>query len=83
MNNHSELVREKLIEELKSLPTQLRYYGHDYCFDTLADFILARDKKNAEPLKQLDLNYVAGPKAHTPLEFITAIHMTLKNLGAE
>ncbi|RTK93070.1 hypothetical protein EKI60_06550 [Candidatus Saccharibacteria bacterium] len=85
MNKTSELVREKLIEELD------QKFGHIFLTCThhdemLADFILARDKKNAEPLVEYrSKKYGCSDKGiMDSIEHNTkAINATLKNLGVD
>ena len=77
MNNHSELVREKLIEELENLPTSTRGALQPYI---IADFILARDKKNASPIIDLPTGY--KDESHRADVLQERIDIVLKNLGA-
>lgn len=93
MNNHSELVREKLVDKLVKLGVFVTR-DHAYC---VADWIIARDKKNAEEfIKRIDLvaddirTEIDRRKGYPNLGKIGCLkkimllkNETLKNLGAE
>ena len=77
--------RTELIEELKRDYIPESTNGKNLLAGCLADFILARDKKNAEPLVKLNHSYVFNESDYR-IEFdkrVKAIDATLTNLGVE
>ena len=78
MNELDKLI-EKLRNEFQELNLRTGEKSTDW--ESIADFIIADRKYVASPLTQLELNYIGGPKAHTPAEFIQVIREVLKRAG--
>lgn len=80
MTTRDALVKE-LISEFGEDILELKYLDYEKRHRNIVDFILARDKKNAEPLVNCK-DYMQNQKNLWPT-YERAINETLKNLGAE